>query len=180
MSQTVTHFDEYLIAADYLDEGNFPMPAQVLRDMAIRCIDEFRGSKHEKINLEVVYVIDGWAYVSDARILIRYRTSQANTELAAIDGGDKSVKKICDLWRKAYPTEGGTWKAFPPTPEIEDDDEWYDRRIPINNREISAHYLRKINLLPRAEYLQRPSEEPDPMPFRFHAGEGLVMPMRED
>lgn len=194
--------DDYAVAADLLDERGFGAVAASLREMRRRVLDLFCDPWAFRMPvLKRTWVVNGWEYASDARILIRLRTSQDDTPPFGPDeGGEQAIrhfKIVEEKWlnKLSEPGLDGCWRPLPrhhPRPTKWDGDEiweaWQYQRCHVAGRDIANEYVWRMSKLPEVEVLDDRVDDYDyqldvslqPLRFRFRCGEGVVMPMLPD
>jgi len=175
------YLDEYLVAADRLEESGsgFLAVASALRDMHDRVVKVFCDSESgPRVDAREPVVVDGHLVATDMRILIRMPTGEPETELTEVKRRIPGLLAYIAKW-----LEFGEGAWHPMRQLVPGDDDLWERRVKIANRDISGEYVRRINLLPEPEYLDDCADyvgvyAEQPLRFRFRCGEGIVMPLR--
>lgn len=181
--------DDYLVAADFLDDHQHHVVAEALRDMAVRVMHMFTGSQMhsgKQLELQKLYSKDGWTYASDGRIAIRVRCKR-ELDIAPGNAGDTLSSKFDELWHCSSPDDFDTyvWEPIQLGTKLEREDDigfYYD----IGGRFIYESLAERIMMLPEPEYLDDiadyifGSSNVPPLRFRFRCGEGVCMPLSMD
>lgn len=193
--------DEYGVAADLLAERGLQAAADTLRDMRRRILSQFTPSwEYESTPwLNHLWVLDGWEYASDGRVLLRVRTTATNTPPVHPLASEAAVRTLRGVASRlldplSEPGCFGEWRPFPqsyprPTKWCDETtwEAWQWQPLRAAGRWLANGYVWRIRDLGGAELLDDTVTEYEglpedvaeaPLAFRFAGGEGLLMPLR--
>ena len=182
------YLDDYLVAADCLEDNGFSVQADVFREMHDRVVGMFCCPHSVKYVLDRPYVIDGHMIATDRLILIRMRCSKPDTDPHEMEGISRTLESLRDYVSEWDRTGDGDWESFPVmdlSPISDDEQRWEACPQLIAERSIQRQLYERIMALPEPEYLfdidkYIGDHANQPLRFRFRCGEGVVMPVKQE
>lgn len=133
------------------------------------------------------FVHNGWTYATDGKAAIRVSGAYSlDVDTSGIEaarfpppfGAQAVFDKYCNWFNSA--TSFGVLPTARLTGKIDDDLTfyWEHKRLPIGDVEVDAELFAKFATIPGVEYCC--TGQDSPVLFRFHRGEGMLMPMSKE